>query len=113
MPLGYYNIKIMATLKATQEFTKTYTSTFYVYHFDKVTNKRVGAYVSLDLLTAFIEIVNRLQQGYDVIIMDEQGDKACFKREMQTKVRVHYDFAKQYAISIDAYDLKVKEVQHA
>ena len=50
----------MATLKATQEFTKTYKSTFYVYHFDKVTNKRVGAYVSLDLLTAFIEIVNRL-----------------------------------------------------
>ena len=103
----------MATLKATQEFTKTYKSTFYVYHFDKLTNKRVGAYVGLDLLTAFIEMVNRLQQGYNVIVMDKQGDKSCFKREMQTKVRVHYDFAKQYAISIDAYDLKVKEVQHA
>lgn len=25
---------------------------------------------------------------------------------------VHYDFAKQYAISIDAYDLKVKEVNY-
>lgn len=110
--MGYHNTNNMATLKATQEFIKTYKSTFYVYHFDKHTNKRVGAYGGLDLLTAFMEMVNRLHQGYDVIVMDEQGNKVCFKREMQTNVRVHYDFAKQYAISIDAYDLKVKEVQY-
>lgn len=75
----------MATLKATQEFTKTYKSTFYVYHFDKLTNKRVGAYVGLDLLTAFIEMVNRLQQGYNVIVMDKQGDKPVLKERCKQR----------------------------
>ena len=86
------------TQKKVVEFYKETERQFNVYSFNIETKRRESAYLSLDCMTAFQEMVNKSAAGFLVLVIDNDGEKAATKWEIENKQRVSYDYCKQFAV---------------
>ena len=84
--------------KKVVDFYKETKGKFNVYSFNIQTMRRESAYLSLDCMSAFQEMVNKAAAGFLVLVLDEEGEKAASKWEIENHTRVSYDFCKQYAV---------------
>ncbi len=84
--------------KKVVEFYKETAHKFNVYSFDQVTKKRVSAYMSLDFVSAFQELVNKSYNGFLVLVVDEEGEEKISKWEIKNHTFSTYDFCKQFAV---------------
>lgn len=84
--------------KKVVEFYKETAGQFTVYSFDIKTMRRASAYVALDCMTAFQEMVNKSAAGFLVLVIDDEGEKAATKWEIEHRARVPYEVCKQYAV---------------
>lgn len=84
---------------------------FCVYTFNPATKKRESAYINLDCLTAFQEMVNRAQQGFLILVLDLYGSKMADMWEMYNGGRISYYMCKQWAIRTYLVSKKIESVQ--
>lgn len=59
--------------------------------------RRYSTYGGLGLLEAFMEMQRQLYHGRMVVLMDEPSEVKCMDQEIETRERVSYEFAKQFA----------------
>lgn len=86
--------------KKVVEFYKETECKFNVYSFNVVTLRRESAYLGCNCMTAFQEMVNRAALGFLVLVIDDEGEKAATKWEIDNNRRVPYDFCKQFAVKV-------------
>ena len=84
--------------KAAISYIKATDRKFNVYSFDLQTRIRKSAYMCLDALSAFQEMVNRSAEGFLVIVLDEEGEGNASKWEMKNHRFIDYDTCKQWAV---------------
>lgn len=84
--------------KKVLEYYKQTKGEFCVYSFNAVTKKRESAYVGLDCLTAFQEMVSKAQKGNLILVLDNEGSNYADIWEMQNGDRISYEMCKQWAI---------------
>ena len=84
--------------KKVVEFYKETECKFNVYTFDVRTMRRESAYLGCNCMTAFQEMVNKAAAGFLVLVIDDEGEKAATKWEIENHARVSYEFCKQYAV---------------
>lgn len=84
--------------KKVVEFYKKTARKFNVYSFNLETLRRNSAYLSLNCMEAFQEMVNQSARGFLVLVLDEEGEKAASKWEIENNARVPYEFCKQFAV---------------
>lgn len=84
--------------KKVVEYYKETDGKFNVYSFERKTMRRHSAYLCLDCINAFQEMVNRAAEGMIVLCISEEGERACGKWEAENHVRVTYDMAVKYAV---------------
>ena len=80
--------------KKVLDYYKQTKGEFCVYSFNAQTKKRESAYVGLDCISAFQELMNRAQQGYLVLVLDLEGSNVADVWEIKNKERVSYDYCK-------------------
>ena len=84
--------------KKVLDYYKQTQGEFNVYSFNPETKKRDSAYLGLDCLTAFQEMVNKAQQGFLILVLDNKGSNYASIWEMQNGGRISYEMCKQWAI---------------
>ena len=84
--------------KKVVEFYQETANKFNVYTFDVKTMRRESAYIGCNCMTAFQEMVNKAAAGFLVLIIDDEGEKATTKWEVEHRARVPYEVCKQYAV---------------
>ena len=98
------------TQKKVVEFYKETERQFNVYSFNIETKRRESAYLSLDCMTAFQEMVNKSAAGFLVLVIDNEGEEAATKWEIKNGQRVSYDYCKQFAVKCYIESNKVSRV---
>lgn len=99
------------TQKKVVEYYKETDGKFNVYSFDRKTMRRVSAYVCLDCINAFQEMVNRSAEGRIVLCISAEGERACSKWEVEHDCqRVPYEMAARYAVKTYIVDNSVSQV---
>ena len=84
--------------KKVVDFYKETANKFNVYSFNVKTMRRDSAYIGCNCMTAFQEMVNKSAAGFLVLVIDDEGEKAATKWEIENRQRVSYDFCKQFAV---------------
>ena len=84
--------------KKVLDYYKQTKGEFNVYSFNPDTKKRDSAYLGLDCLTAFQEMVNKAQQGFLILVLDNDGEGYASRWEIDNKERVSYDTCRQWAV---------------
>lgn len=85
--------------KQVVDYYKETDGKFNVYSFNPKTMRRNSAYLCLDCINAFQEMVNRSAEGMIVLCISKEGEEFCQKWEMDHHCeRVPYEVAAKFAV---------------
>ena len=96
------------SLRKVVEYYKVTDRNFNVYSFNPKTMRRHSAYLCLDCINAFQEMVNRSAEGMIVLCISQEGEQFCQKWEIEHhNERVPYEVAAKFAVKTYIVDTSV------
>jgi len=89
------------TQAGTMAFHKATKGKFHVLSFEN--GVRYSSYGGLSLAAAMVEIARRTAEGKQILLITEEGSKACTHWEWENRSRVPFKNMVEFAINIKDY----------